>query len=267
MIVCPLFSGSSGNCTYIEHGASRILVDCGGSGKQVENALRAIDVEPRQLTAIVVTHSHDDHIRGVGVLSRRYDLPVFASVGTWEEVMKRNKIGNVAAKNYRVFQSDVKEAVLDLGDLEARYFPTPHDAYDSVGYVFSDGKSTFGFATDVGYVTAKVRNALLGVDAALLEANYDEEMLWSGPYPEDLKARIASRTGHLSNVDAGSFAVELIQKGVKSLYLGHLSEHNNTPMIAECTVMDILGDSHIVPRKDCALEVARRYEPSRRLEL
>ena len=131
MIVCPLFSGSSGNSTYVEHGASRILVDCGGSGKQIENALKAIDVDPRRLTAIVVTHSHDDHIRGVGVLSRRYDLPVYASVGTWDYLIKRNKIGSVATKNIRVFQSGKTNETLDLGDVAATYFPTPHDAYDS----------------------------------------------------------------------------------------------------------------------------------------
>ncbi len=267
MIVCPLFSGSSGNSTYVEHGASRILVDCGGSGKQIENALKAIDVDPRRLTAIVVTHSHDDHIRGVGVLSRRYDLPVYASVGTWDYLIKRNKIGSVATKNIRVFQSGKTNEALDLGDVAATYFPTPHDAYDSVGYVFSDGKSTFGFATDVGHVAANVRNALLGVDAALLEANYDEEMLWGGPYPEDLKARIASKKGHLSNLDAASFAVELVKSGVKTLYLGHLSEHNNTPMIAQCTVAEVLGDGGVVPQKDCALYVANRYTPSQRLEL
>ena len=267
MIVCPLFSGSSGNATYVEHGATRILVDCGGSGKQVENALRAIDVDPRGLSAIVVTHAHDDHVRGVGVLSRRYDLPVYASIGAWDEMTRRNKIGTVKTKNIRVFQSEKTSEELDLGDLSARYFSTPHDADDSVGYVFSDGKTTFGFATDVGCVTASLRSALLGVDAALLEANYDVEMLWGGPYPEDLKARIASKRGHLSNVDAGAFAVELVKSGAKTLILGHLSEHNNTPFIAQCTATDALVDGGIRPQEDCVLEVARRYEPSCRLEL
>ncbi len=267
MIVQPLFSGSSGNATYVEHGSTRILVDCGGSGKQIENALRAIGVDARQLTAIVVTHAHDDHIRGVGVLSRRFDLPVYASIGAWDEMTRRNKIGSVKTKNIRVFQSEKSTEELDLGDLSAKYFPTPHDADDSVGYVFSDGRATFGFATDVGCVTARLRDALLGVDAALLEANYDEKMLWGGPYPEDLKARIASKTGHLCNVDAGKFAVELVKNGAKTLILGHLSEHNNTPMIALCTASDVLVDDGIRPQEDCVVEVARRYEPSCRLEL
>ena len=133
MIVQPLFSGSSGNATYVEHGSTRILVDCGGSGKQIENALRAIGVDARQLTAIVVTHAHDDHIRGVGVLSRRFDLPVYASIGAWDEMTRRNKIGTVKTKNIRVFQSEKTSEELDLGDLSARYFSTPHDADDSVG--------------------------------------------------------------------------------------------------------------------------------------
>ena len=267
MIVCPLISGSSGNATYVESGDARILVDCGGAGAQIENALRAIDVDPSTLTCMLVTHSHDDHIRGLGVMSRRYRLPIFASVGTWDEIIKRDKIGHVDAKNIRVFQSAHVGDVLDFGSIAASFFSTPHDAYDSVGYVLSDGKKRFGMATDFGHVTPGIRSSLLGCDVVLLEANYDVDMLWKGPYPYPLKVRIAGNDGHLSNVDAGDFAVELVKSGTQTVFLGHLSEHNNTQQIAYRTVESAILGAGVALRQDCMVYMTRRYEPSRLIKL
>lgn len=267
MIVCPLLSGSSGNATYVESGDARILVDCGGTGTQIENALRLIGVEPCKLTCLLVTHSHDDHVRGLGVMSRRYRLPIFASVGAWDEILKRNKIGSVDPKNIRVFQSEHACKELDFGSISATFFATPHDAFDSVGYVLSDGKKKFGLATDFGRVTPGIRSSLMGCDVVLLEANYDVDMLWKGHYPYPLKVRIASDAGHLSNADAGDFAVELFKSGTRTIYLGHLSEHNNTQPIAYHTVEKAVVDAGIALRQDCMVYMTRRYEPSRIIEL
>lgn len=266
MIVCPLISGSSGNCTYIESGKTRVLVDAGASGTELDSLLRSIGVEPKTLTALLVTHSHSDHYRGLGVMSRKYDLPIYGSVGVWDELMKRNFIGSVAARNIKTFKS-VDCAELDLGGMKARFFPTPHDAYDSVGYVFSDDKVKFGFATDLGHVTPAVRECMTGCDAVLLEANYDRQMLIDGPYPYPLKKRILGPNGHLDNEDAAAFAVELAKAGVKQIYLGHLSEHNNTQEAAFRAVERAMLAAGIDPRKDCLVFMTRRYEPSRKLEL
>lgn len=267
MLVCPLISGSSGNATYVESGSARVLVDCGGTGAQIEKALRAVCADPQKLTGLLVTHSHDDHVRGLGVFSRRYNLPIFASVGTWDELLKRDKIGRVDSKNIRVFQSARTDEPLDFGDLSASFFSTPHDAYDSVGFVLSDGRRSFGIATDFGRVTPGIRAALLGCDGVLLEANYDADMLWKGPYPYPLKTRIASAQGHLSNEDAGSFAIELIRGGTKTIFLGHLSEHNNTQPIAYRAVDAAVVGADDALRKECMIYMTRRYEPSRVVNL
>lgn len=270
MIVCPLISGSSGNATYIESGATRLLVDCGATGAQIEKALRSIEVEPHSLTALLVTHSHDDHVRGLGILSRRYNLPIHASIGTWKDIMKRNKIGSIAPKNIAVFDTSKPQNLLKFGAITTRFFSTPHDADDSVGYVFSDGETSFGLSTDFGHVTPGIRAALLGCSVVLLESNYDPYMLEHGPYPKQLQERIAGAYGHLSNDDAGNFAVELVRSGTKYIYLGHLSEHNNTQELAYQTVARQLREAGVALQQDCdacdcAVYMTRRYEPSRKL--
>ena len=266
MIVCPLVSGSSGNATLVVGGGVSLLVDCGATGATIERALNSLGYNPRELTAVLVTHAHDDHVKGLGVISRRYNLPIYASVGAWEEIMKRDKIGTISAKNVRVFQSIKVNEPLCFGDLAARFFSTPHDAYDSVGYVFSDGKASFGLATDFGHVTPGIRSALHGCQVVLLESNYDEDMLWKGPYPYPLKTRIAGCYGHMSNPDAGDFAIELAQKGAQHIFLGHLSVHNNTQELAYHTVEEKLLAADVDPRRDCMVYMTRRYEPSRLLE-
>ncbi len=265
MKVCPLFSGSSGNATLVESGSTRILVDCGVSCAALQRELAKVDATLDSIDAILITHAHDDHVRGLNVVAKRCDAPVYASVGTWAEMTQRGKAESVARKNQKIFYSP-KPQPLELGDLQAHYFSTPHDADDSVGYVIQDDHSSFGFATDLGRVTPSVRSALVQCDVVLLEANYDETMLANGPYPYPLKERIRSPYGHLSNVDSGKFAVKLIQSGVEQIFLGHLSAHNNTIELAYKTVAKKLQDSGIDPKKDCAIYMTRRMEASRALE-
>ncbi|MGI6402201.1 MAG: MBL fold metallo-hydrolase [Thermoguttaceae bacterium] len=264
MIICPLISGSSGNATYVASGETRILVDCGGSGVQIEKAMRSIGADPSRLDAILVTHSHTDHIKGLGVLARRYRVPLHASVGTWEEIQRRNKIGVVPGKQLKIFQTGAAREIR-FESIVVKAFSTPHDADDSVGYVFSDGQTSFGLATDIGSVTRDIRAALLGCDYVLLEANYDEKMLWEGPYPYPLKKRIAGPKGHLSNAEAAKFAVELLKNGAQTILLGHLSEHNNTPSIAYKTVSAAISKAGLdITRQP--VYMTRRHEPSRLLK-
>ncbi|MBR5626879.1 MAG: MBL fold metallo-hydrolase, partial [Thermoguttaceae bacterium] len=203
-------SGSSGNATYIASGKTRILVDCGRSGRQLEECLENIGVDARTLTHIFITHSHTDHTTGAGVLSRRYDIPIYCTLGTWNEMARKKVPGDVAGKNIQLFQSAQPDKTITLDDLQIVFFPLPHDTSDPVGYRISDGKATVAIATDIGYVSSHVHHYLMGADVVLLESNHDVRMLKNGSYTELLKARILSRTGHLSNESAGEFSAELI---------------------------------------------------------
>ena len=249
----PLFSGSSGNAIYVGCDGAHILVDAGLSGARVLAALEGIGVAPAELSAILVTHEHVDHIRGVGVLSRKLDVPVFATSGTWAAM--EDKIGPISPKNVRVFDP---ENGFFLGPVEVTGFSTPHDAADSVGYAFELQGARFALATDIGCVRDGWLKHVSGADAVLLESNYDPDMLQAGPYPYDLKKRILSRRGHLSNDDAGTTAARLIRDGARQIVLGHLSKENNFPELAlRCTEL-ALREAGIEPGVDADVRVALR---------
>ena len=249
----PLFSGSSGNAIYVGCDDAQILVDAGMSGTRVVQALARVGVDPRGLDAIFVTHEHADHIKGIGILSRKFDLPVFATEGTWEGMY--DKIGPIAAKNRVII-----EAGRDffIGSIDATPFSIPHDAAEPVGYTFEADGAKLAIATDLGCVRDGWLNHVLGADAVLLESNYDPDMLRAGPYPYELKQRIASRRGHLSNDDAGRVAAELARHGTRQIILGHLSKENNFPELAMRSCELYLQQSSILPHEDVALCVARR---------
>ncbi|WP_170270163.1 MBL fold metallo-hydrolase [Heliorestis acidaminivorans] len=230
-----LASGSSGNATYVENKASRILVDAGLSGKKIEKGLCDLGVDPSEIDALVVTHEHTDHVRGVGVLARRYGYKVYATEGTWKGMKK--VIGKVEESQICTVKVDEKVAFQDL-DMEI--FPTPHDACEPIGLTFDDGKSRLGIATDVGYVTRAMGRKLLGCEALIFESNHDRKMLMEGPYPASLKRRVASKEGHLSNEEAGQVLAKLCDGGTKQIMLAHLSAENNHPALALDTVKTIL---------------------------
>lgn len=249
----PLFSGSSGNALYVGCDGAHLLVDAGVSGTRVAQSLAGIDVQPGELNGILVTHEHIDHIRGIGVLSRKYDLPIFATPGTWAAMS--GKIGAVAEKNVRVFDPEVN---FFMGPIEVVAFPTPHDAAEPVGFAFELDGARLAVATDIGCVRDSWAKYVLGADAAVLESNYDPDMLDAGPYPYELKKRIRSRRGHLSNDDAGGFAVRLIEQGTRQIVLGHLSKENNFPELAlKCTEC-ALRQAGIEPNQDARVCVAQR---------
>lgn len=249
----PLFSGSSGNATYVGCDGAHLLVDAGVSGSRVCKEMDLMGIDPKALDAILVTHEHSDHVKGIGILSRKYDLPVYATQGTWQGIY--SKIGPINEKN-RVYVEPGQDFF--VGPIDVTPFSTPHDANESVGYTFELDGVKLAIATDLGSIRDSWMHYVLGADAVLLESNYDPDMLTAGPYPYDLKKRIRSRHGHLSNDEAGTVAIQLVQHGTKQIILGHLSKENNFPELALRTCETILLMSGIVPHEDVALVVARR---------
>jgi phosphoribosyl 1,2-cyclic phosphodiesterase len=256
MKFCTLSSGSSGNCVFVEHNGFRVLVDCGRSGKHIETQLGAIGEDAGNISAILVTHEHIDHIRGVGVFSRRYDLPVYATRGTWASIRKGGKIGEFKAHNEREFISGDE---IILGDMAVKSFAIPHDAAEPVGYRFDFGNQTCVIATDIGHISSEVEEHIYGADTALLESNHDVKMLEQGEYPHYLKLRILGNKGHLSNRDAAGVAAKMVQNGTKRLILGHLSEQNNCPNIVRDEIHKVMGRIGAKVGKDFDLEIAERH--------
>lgn len=254
MKFCSLFSGSSGNSLFIEHNGTRILCDAGLTGKRVENALREIGEEASQLNGIIITHEHTDHVNAAGVLSRRYNIPLYANLPTWT-ALHSQKIGKIKPENEITFEND---KAFSIGDLNITAFNTSHDAASSVGFQIESGNNKLGIATDTGIITPGMREYLFGSDLIVLESNHALDMLQQGSYPLHLKKRIAGSFGHLSNATAGEFAVELVKNGTDKIVLAHLSRENNLPHVARQTTTDILGENGIKVDRDLQLDVALR---------
>ena len=249
----PLFSGSSGNSTYVGCDDAHILVDAGLSGTRIIQEMKVMGIDPARLSAILVTHEHSDHIKGIGILCRKYDIPVYATQGTWQEMLR--KIGSVSERNIRVIEPGQD---FFIGSIDVTPFATPHDAAQPVGYTFALGGARLAVATDLGSVREGWVKAVMGCDAVILESNYDPDMLHAGPYPYELKKRISGRHGHLSNDDAGETAVELVRHGTRQIILGHLSKENNFPELALRSTELILRQAGIAPYEDVQLFVASR---------
>ena len=252
MRFCPLFSGSSGNCIFIEGGGVRVLVDAGLAGRTIINALAGINVSPDTIDAIVVTHEHSDHIKGVGVISRRYSIPVYANSATWDAMSPL--IGEVAPSCVRIFETDRDFFIHELNVLP---FATPHDAAESVGYCFNHKGAQVSTLTDVGHINARLLSAVQESDIILLESNHDVEMLKAGSYPYTLKRRILGDNGHLSNDAAGEALVKLYKCGLRNAVLGHLSHENNLEPLALETVRQALRNEDIFD-EEFSLCVAHR---------
>lgn len=258
MKYCSIASGSSGNCHYIGYKNTNILIDAGLSGKKVSKGLDEINVDANKLNGIFVTHEHSDHIKGIGVLSRKYDLPIFVNYKTWKAI--KEKIGKIKEENIKIFENDKKYAI---GDLEIKPFSIIHDAADPVGFKLSNGKKSMAVATDIGHVSDNIKENLLGSNLIVLESNYDKEMLLMGSYTYALKKRVMSDIGHLSNEDAAKFAVELIKNGTENLLLAHLSRENNFPALAFETSNHILTENGMRIGKDANLDVLMRDNRSK----
>ena len=254
---CTLTSGSSGNSIFVSDGKTRILVDAGVSGKKIEEGLRAIGEEPEQIDAVLVTHEHSDHVSGIGVLSRRYDIPIYANCGTWNAMS--GTVGSIKPHNIKEIENDNQFGIADIG-VEA--FSIPHDAADPVGYSFYIGNQKITVATDIGHINKPLFQQLCGSDGILLESNHDVQMLKNGAYPFSLKQRILGEFGHLSNDLAATLACFLVNKKTTKILLGHLSQENNTPHLALTAVLNEMKKYGIQAGVDVDLKVADRFTPS-----
>ena len=255
---CSLVSGSSGNCYLISDGNEKLLIDVGLSGKQIQNRLKEFDVDPKSLTGILVSHEHGDHTCGVGVMSRRFDIPIYANRGTWQGMEK--KIGEIKEDNRRVFHTD---QLFNIGDFIINPYTISHDANEPVGFSFGNNGVKISIATDLGFMNEGIIKNLENSDLVVLESNHDEEMVKIGPYPYSLKRRILSDVGHLSNENAGKSIVKLVDRNVKGVMLAHLSKENNFPELAVTTVEGVLKKNNIHPNKDVNIDIAHRDRVSK----
>ena len=252
-----LSSGSCGNSHYIEGDSTKIIVDAGISGKKIVENLHVHGKDLKGLNAIMITHEHTDHVKAAGILSRKFDAPIYATAKTWEK-MEAN-LGKVASKNIKVFS---KGDQVEVGSIEVDTFPISHDAADPVGYCFTQKNKKIAIVTDIGVITDEVFAKIKGSDIAVIESNYDEDMLSFCSYPPILKQRIRSEYGHLSNSEAGYLGIALVKSGTKKLLLAHLSKESNMPQLAFQTVGSILTSHGITP-KDVGLDVIHRGRVSR----
>ena len=225
-----LGSGSRGNATLIEAGNVRLVVDCGFAARELEQRLAQLDVAPDSLNAVLVTHEHGDHIRGVGAVARRYGLPVWMTAGTH----KADRCGSLP----QLHLVNSHNGHFSIGDLGVHPFPIPHDAREPCQYSFSYRGRRLTLLTDLGVVTPHVLEHLESSDALLLECNHDRAMLADGPYPPRLQARVGGNYGHLSNCQAADLLQQIEHKRLKQLVAGHLSEQNNNPQQVEATLLD-----------------------------
>lgn len=256
MRFCTIASGSSGNCTYVGSDHTHLLVDAGISCKRVEKGLNSLEISARDLDGILITHEHSDHISGLGVLSRKFGIPIYTTGGTADAILRSGKLGDIPDGLFHEIREDEPFAIKDF---EICPFTIPHDAAQPVGYrLETDGKSV-GIATDLGKYTEYIIDHLKQLDALLLEANHDIRMLQVGRYPYYLKQRIMGDRGHLSNENAGRLLCELLHDDLKAVFLGHLSKENNYEELAYETVCSevTLGDNPY-QSKDFRIQVAKR---------
>lgn len=258
---CSLYSGSSGNCLLVETSNTKILIDAGESSKKISSALSSLDIDPNEINAILVTHEHSDHVRGLGTFSKKYDIPVFANSKTWDAMPEQSS--KICEKNMKKFTI---EENFEIGDLKIHPFKIPHDAVNPCGFNIIHSNRKISIATDIGHMTSTIAHKLEDSSFLLLEANYDPEILKCSSYPYLLKQRIAGPNGHLANIDAGKTISFLMKSGLNKVMLGHLSKENNFPELAYKTVVNELIENKI----DCSnlkVEVASRMCPSSLVEV
>lgn len=247
-------SGSSGNCIYVETKKNRILVDAGHSGRQIEMYMKMANLNIKDIDALFVTHEHGDHIKGVGVLSRRYHIPVFANKGTWNAIGRR--CGKITEANRQVFKTG---EAFSFHGTKVVPFRIHHDAKDPVGFTFEDETGKIALLTDTGFVDERMMDTIKDSDIYYLEANHDVDMLLEGPYPELLKQRILSELGHLSNLQCADVLTEIFN-GFEKVYLAHMSAENNDTTLCLETVRNVLFNRGFAGLD--GISVAPRFSPS-----
>lgn len=244
-----LFSSSKGNCTYVCSENTKLLVDIGVSTKRLVEALNSMEISPEEIQGILITHEHSDHIKGIKVFSKKYNVPVFASKKTWPTLVSL-EINNALKNEFKPNSS------FKIGDIDIMPFSIPHDAIDPCGFNFILKDEKVTVATDIGHITPSLLTSFENSTAILLEANHDINMLRAGKYPYLLKQRIIGNYGHLSNLTSAETVEYLIKKGTKKFILAHLSEDNNIPSLALATVKSRLSTNNI-DLSDISIEVAK----------
>ncbi len=235
MRYCLLASGSRGNSIFVESDYARVLIDVGVSARQVEERLRTREIDPETIDAIVLTHAHSDHVRGVGVFANRYKLPVHSHPDTLDSITRWLKPNQEIQPQVEPFR---------IKDISFTPFRLSHDCDPTVGFLIEVNGKRLVICTDLGVVTNEVKTNVCQAQALILESNHDPDLLMAGPYPWELKERISGRTGHLSNHNAGELLQEILNAHLQQVVLGHLSLENNEPQLALGTTLDYIGTQH-----------------------
>lgn len=260
MELCSIASGSSGNCICVGSDTCHLLIDAGISGKRIEAGLNAVDLKTAEMQGILITHEHIDHIAGLGVLARRYGLPMYATAGTVEAILHTKAVGKVDESLFHIIRPWEEFTV---GDLTVEPIAISHDAADPVAYKVKQPGKAVAVMTDLGKYDDKIVESLKNLDILLLEANHDVHMLQVGSYPYPLKQRILGERGHLSNELSGQLLGEVLHDEFKTIILGHLSKENNYPELAYETVrLEVSMGENPYQGDDFPMYVAKRDEPS-----
>ncbi|WP_458411528.1 MBL fold metallo-hydrolase [Schinkia sp. CFF1] len=240
-----LASGSTGNAFYIGTDKAKLLVDAGFSGKQMEQLMDTVNLNPKELDGLLVTHEHSDHVKGLGILARRYKLPIYANKKTWEAM--EGLIGAIPTEQKFIFDAGT---IKTFADIDVESFGVSHDAAEPMFYCFHSAGKKVTIVTDLGYVSDRIKGTIRNSDVFIFEANHDVEMLRMGPYPWNVKRRILSDVGHVCNEDAGLALADCIGDKTKRIYLAHLSKDNNIKDLARMTVSQTLTEKGFAVGED-----------------
>jgi phosphoribosyl 1,2-cyclic phosphodiesterase len=252
MRLIPLASGSRGNATLVEFSSTKILVDAGLSARKLAAQLESVQVAPAEITAILLSHEHEDHVRGAERFSKLHGTPVISSMETLEAMDR-------SPSHFAEWRPLERAGMFDIGDVRIEPFPVPHDAARPLGFVIHGEGLRIGIATDLGHATTLVRERLRGCDVLMIESNHDDRMLQEGPYPWHLKQRVSGRLGHLSNHEAADVLAEAVDDNCRCVVLAHLSERNNTQELARRAAIAVLKESN---RSSVEVRVAEASAPT-----
>ncbi len=247
---CSLYSGSSGNSLFVQSENTNLLIDCGVSAKKIETALNGLNIDPNSINGILITHEHSDHVQGLGIFAKKFNVPVFVNKKTLDAMPKQKE--KLESCNANINNFEVGDH-FEINNLKIKSFAIPHDAANPCGFTITDNRKTIGIATDIGHMTTNILKELEPSNFLLLESNYDLEVLKCSPYPYHLKQRIAGPNGHLPNEEAGKTISYLLKSNLKRAMLGHLSKENNFPELAyKSVVEEIMGNNN----KENALQLS-----------
>lgn len=259
MKICSIASSSSGNCIYIGTDRTHILIDTGISGKRLKSGLERINLSPEEIDGILVTHEHSDHIKGLGVVTRKYNIPVYTTELTWNKIKESGLTGFM---DESLFRKIIPDRDFSINELVIHPFNTSHDAVQPVCYTFQKDKKKISVATDLGCYNSYITEKLKDSNVLFIEANHDIEMLQNGSYPYYLKKRILGDRGHLSNEISGKLISEVISENLQYVVLGHLSRENNRPEVAHKSVKLKLSSTEKICISDIRLMVSEKDEVS-----